>query len=140
MGLKIKRSQGATLVVPTSSMGDIAFLLIIFFMLTSKFMQEARVKHELASSTEIDKVQSQELSIILDDKGVVWAQGEETDINSLKGIVDKLQEGKSEAERKEFTVVFKVHHTLESKVYEPVIRKLAELGVKVTFVGKMEKN
>lgn len=139
MGMKIKRSKGAALVVPTSSMGDIAFLLIIFFMLTSKFMQEARVKHKLPTSTEIDKIESQELSIIMDEEGVLWAQGEETDIQSLKGIVDQLQDGKSEAERKEFTVVFKVHHELKAEVYEPVIRKLAELGVKVAFVGDIEK-
>lgn len=139
MGMKIKRSKGATLVVPTSSMGDIAFLLIIFFMLTSKFMQEARVKHELPTSPEIDKIESQELSIIMDEDGVLWAQGEETDLQSINGIVEQLQEGKSEAERKDFTVIFKVHNTLEAKIYEPVIRKLAELGVKVAFVGDIEK-
>ena len=139
MGLKIKRASGADIIVPTSSMGDIAFLLIIFFMLTSKFMQEAKVQHELPASIEIDKIQPQELSLILDEDGVLWAQGEETDLSSLADIVAQLQDGMSEEERLEFTVVFKVHNTLDAKVYEPVIRRLAELGVKVAFAGEKEK-
>ncbi len=139
MGMKIKRASGNVIAVPTSSMGDIAFLLIIFFMLTSKFMQEAKVKHELATSMEIDKIQPQELSLILDEDGVLWAQGEETDLRSLEGIVAQFQEGRTEEERKEFTVVFKVHNTLDAKVYEPVVRKLAELGVKVAFAGEKDK-
>lgn len=139
MGMKIKRSKGVSLVVPTSSMGDIAFLLIIFFMLTSKFMQEAKVKHELPSSTEVEKIQPQELSLIVDEDGVLWAQGEATEISALPEIVAKMQEGMTETERNEFTVVFKVHNTQDAKVYEPVIRKLAELGVKVAFAGEKEK-
>lgn len=139
MGLKIKRGKGANLVVPTSSMGDIAFLLIIFFMLTSQFMQEASAKHELPTAREIAELQPQELSIILDEDGVLWAMGEETDVNSLKDLVERFQSGKTEEERKEFTVTFKVHNSLEANVYEPVIRKLAELGVKVAFIGKTEK-
>lgn len=139
MGLKIKRASGSDIMVPTSSMGDIAFLLIIFFMLTSKFMQEAKVQHELPASIEIDKIQPQELSLILDEDGVLWAQGEETDLRSLADIVAQLQDGMSEEERLEFTVVFKVHNTLDAKVYEPVIRRLAELGVKVAFAGEKEK-
>lgn len=137
--MKIKRKKGTELVVPTSSMGDIAFLLIIFFMLTSKFMQEAKVKHELPSSAEVEKIQPQELSLIVDEDGVLWAQGEATDINALPEIVAKMQEGMAEGERNEFTVVFKVHNMQEAKVYEPVIRKLAELGVKVAFAGEKEK-
>ena len=77
--------------------------------------------------------------MILDEDGVLWAQGEETDLRSLADIVAQLQDGMSEEERLEFTVVFKVHNTLDAKVYEPVIRRLAELGVKVAFAGEKEK-
>lgn len=139
MGMKIKRSKGVALVVPTSSMGDIAFLLIIFFMLTSKFMQEANVKHQLPTSPEIDTIKPQQLSLIMDEDGVLWIQGEEAEINSIPEIIAKQQEGMTDEDRKEFTVVFKVHNALIAQNYEPVIRKLAETGVKVAFAGEKEK-
>ena len=139
MGMKIKRSKGVSLVVPTSSMGDIAFLLIIFFMLTSKFMQEANVKHQLPTSPEIDTIKPQQLSLIMDENGVLWIQGEEAEINSIPEIIAKQQEGMTDEDRKEFTVVFKVHNALIAQNYEPVIRKLAETGVKVAFAGEKEK-
>ncbi len=139
MGLKIKRRKGNEIIVPTSSMGDIAFLLIIFFMLTSKFMQEAQVEHVLPNSPEVEQILPQELSLILDENGVLWVQGEETDIQSMAEIVKQMQSDLDEAQRKEFTVVFKVHNELDSRVYEPVIRKLAELDVNVAFAGEKDK-
>ena len=139
MGLKIKRRKGNEIIVPTSSMGDIAFLLIIFFMLTSKFMQEAQVEHVLPNSPEVEQIQPQELSLILDEDGVLWVQGEETDIQSMAEIVKQMQSDLDEAQRKEVTVVFKVHNELDSRVYEPVIRKLAELDVNVAFAGEKDK-
>ena len=39
--------------IPIASMGDIAFLLIIFFMLTSNFIQEAHIRLTPASAADV---------------------------------------------------------------------------------------
>ena len=41
--MAIRRRKKPNLVLPLSSMGDIAFLLIIFFMLASNFMKTGNV-------------------------------------------------------------------------------------------------
>ena len=50
----IRRKKRMSLIVPTSSMGDIAFLLIIFFMLASTFMKSGNAQVENASSSAIE--------------------------------------------------------------------------------------
>lgn len=132
MGMKIKRSNdGGVLAVPTSSMGDIAFLLIIFFMLTSKFMQESHVKCEIPSSPDVQKIDDKPVSVMVDEDGKVWLQGQESSPEALKVMVEELR-----GDNKDFTVMLKIHKNLASKQYSNVIKKLAEAGAKVAFVGE----
>ena len=131
MGMKIKRSKGCVLAVPTSSMGDIAFLLIIFFMLTSKFMQESHVKCEIPASPDAQKIEDQPVSVILDENGDLWLQGQTITTEALKVMIEGLR-----GDNKNFTVMLKIHKSLNSKKYNTVIRKIAEAGAKVAFVGE----
>lgn len=131
MGLKISRKKAGVLAVPTSSMGDIAFLLIIFFMLTSKFMQESHIEHELPTSPDVTAIEDQTVSIMIDKDGALWLQGQPSTPDMLKEELER-QRGDNE----NFTVMFKVDKGVRSVDFENVIRKLAEAGVKVAFVGE----
>lgn len=125
------RKKGEVLAVPTSSMGDIAFLLIIFFMLTSKFMQESHVKYETPHSPDVQKIKDQSVSVIMDEEGAIWLQGQLSSPEAIRSAVEQLK-----GEDKDFTVMLKIHKSIESKKYNELIRKLAEAGVKVAFVGE----
>ncbi|MBO5958749.1 MAG: biopolymer transporter ExbD [Lentisphaeria bacterium] len=131
MGMKIARKKDEVLAVPTSSMGDIAFLLIIFFMLTSKFMQESHIEHELPTSPDVQQIEDQTVSIMVDKDGALWLQGQPSTPELMKEELDK-QRGDNE----NFTVMFKVDKGVQAEAYEKVIRKLADAGVKVAFVGE----
>ncbi len=130
MKLKIKKN-GEVLSVPTSSMGDIAFLLIIFFLLTSKFMQESHVECEMPGSPDVQKIADEPVSVMLDKEGALWLQGQSITPEELKNKVEELK-----GDDKDFTVMFKVHRELTAKQYSNVIKKLAESGAKVAFVGE----
>ena len=131
MGMNIKKNKGVVLAVPTSSMGDIAFLLIIFFLLTSKFMQESHIECEMPASPDVQMIEDQPVSIMFDKDGALWLQGESITPEVLKSTVENLR-----GDNKNFTVMFKAHNTLSAKQYTSVINKLAEAGVKVAFVGE----
>ena len=80
--------------VPTASMGDIAFLLIIFFMLTSKFMQESHVVYKEAESPDIVTVDDTSFSVIVDEKGAIWLQGQPcSSPEELRMALDDLRSG-----------------------------------------------
>lgn len=131
MGLKIKR-RGGILAVPTTSMGDIAFLLIIFFMLTSKFMNESHVKFEHAKSPDIAALEDTPVSVILDENGEIWLQGKPCPTPEMLGQAVEILCG----DQKDQKILLKIHKNLTAKQFSPVIGELAKTGRKITFVGE----
>ncbi len=130
MAIKIKRKDGA-ISVPTSSMGDISFLLIIFFMLTSKFMAEQHVKYESAKSPDAVALEDVPVSVILDEEGMIWLQGKPCgSAETMRMGVEVLR-----GDKKDMKVLLKVHKNAPEKQFGPVIGALAEAGVKIAFAG-----
>jgi biopolymer transport protein ExbD len=54
--MEIKRVEKASLEIPTASTGDIAFLLIVFFMVTTVFRTETGLKVNLPSAERSKKI------------------------------------------------------------------------------------
>lgn len=130
MAVKIKR-HGGLLAVPTTSMGDIAFLLIIFFMLTSKFMAEQHVKYTSPKSPDAAALEDMPCSVILDENGEIWLQGKPCgNAETMRLGVEVLR-----GDRKDMKVLLKVHKSATEKQFGPVIGELAKAGVKIAFVG-----
>ena len=85
MMIKRKRRKMA-IMVPIASMGDIAFLLIIFFILASNFAKEAHIDFDPAKSPDIEKMERSQVSVTVDKDGQVWLQGEECPVDLLEGV------------------------------------------------------
>lgn len=69
--MKIRSRSKASSEIPSSSMSDIAFLLIIFFMLTTVFSQEAGLKYELPDSIKEVSLDQENIEIFVDATGAV---------------------------------------------------------------------
>lgn len=80
--------------IPTASMADIAFLLIIFFMTTSIFARDKGLKLVLPEKgQEVKVVKKNILKISINDQGVIFVGDEETPVQELKSKVEsKLSE------------------------------------------------
>lgn len=63
MAIKRKRKKGKVN-IPSSSMADIAFLLLIFFMVTTVFKVDTGIKLTLPEANEVQKVKRKDLAII----------------------------------------------------------------------------
>ncbi len=130
----IKRKKKPPLIVPTDSMGDIAFLLIIFFMLASTFMKSANVEYESATSPSIESHDAPLVEIIIDNAGVIWLGGVEVTAEEV------LTQCKMQAEElKEQPVHLKVDRNLLRKDYMPVIEAISEAGVKMILTGEQSE-
>ena len=129
----IRRKKRMSLVVPTSSMGDIAFLLIIFFMLASTFMKSGNVQIENASSSAIESQEPPLVEVIVDADGAIWMGGVHSTPAEV-GMACRLQA----EELKESPVHLKVDRNLKRKDYMPVIEAISEAGVKMVLTGDKE--
>ena len=85
-----RKRRKMSIIVPIASMGDIAFLLIIFFILASNFAQEAHIEFDPAKSPDIEKMERSQVSVVVDQEGQIWLQGEECPVDLLDGGVEAL--------------------------------------------------
>lgn len=75
--------------IPTASLGDIAFLLIIFFMVTSIFSREKGLKIVLPPKGEEVKLKSENiLTVLVNPKGEVSVGGEIIALQQLRERVE----------------------------------------------------
>jgi biopolymer transport protein ExbD len=129
--MKIKRPRRRMPFVPTASFGDIAFLLIIFFMVASVFMKEANIKVKPAVSPDIEKVSNPPVSVILDSDGKVWLQGEEYAKDALEAELTALLHEKTDKQ-----VLLKVDRSQKQKDFGLVLKALSNAGAEITLVGE----
>jgi len=128
--MMIKRKRRAQPTVPLTSMADIAFLLIIFFILTTTFMKEPPVPVDLPEDPKIEDVEESELIVTMDKQGRVYLNGVQTTTDGLEGELSGLlptQETK--------LVHVKIDRSLQRSEFEPVLIGISEAGGLIAPLG-----
>ncbi|GAF94231.1 unnamed protein product, partial [marine sediment metagenome] len=128
--MNIRRSTRIPPLVPVASMGDIAFLLIIFFMVTSNFIKEAHVEIDQATAPEIEVMKESQLSVTVDKDGNLWLQGQPCPVQILEEGVSALL-----AEREDKVVMLKIDKDVPNQTYGPVFLALSKAGAEIALVG-----
>lgn len=129
--MPVRRKKRMDLVLPTASMGDIAFLLIIFFILASNFMKGANIEAEKPSSAEVDAIEDAQVEVVIDKNAKYYVQGVEVDKALIESAVTQAV-----GEHRERPVHLLVDRNLLRKDYMPAIEALGSAGVKVVLVGE----
>ena len=119
--------------IPITSFGDIAFLLIIFFVLASVFMKEKDIKAVLARSRDIEETESKIVSVVLDRKGELWLQGQRCAPAALESQVASLIGG-----LKDKSVMVRIDKDQAHETFEGVIKALSTAGADIILLGQRE--
>ena len=70
---------------------DIVFLLLVFFMLATSFIQKSTIEVNLSSGEEIETfVKEKMVILILNEKGQIYINKKLTNISSIGGQVSKI--------------------------------------------------
>jgi len=94
--LREKKTKGAE--IPTASMADIAFLLLIFFMVTTVFANEVGLQILLPEKGDEVKVKSENIQrIYVEEKGEIRINGEAVNQDQLVDEVKKILAGNPKA-------------------------------------------
>lgn len=135
MGRRNKKVR-RTSEVPVASMGDIAFLLIIFFLLLSEFNKDKSVPMLLPDSAHVDKNKNKPIARIdIDEEGQIYVNGERVkDSGEVEHSLSAfLQDTLADEQRH---VQFKCDSTLTKAQYEPVLQAIAQAGGIIDAVGE----
>jgi biopolymer transport protein ExbD len=123
--------------VPIASMGDIAFLLIIFFLVCSEAIKDrSNLPLELPFSEYVEQPKITVVAYVtIDDTGSIYFDGQPVD--SPKdiewGVRALLTNTVSDDQRH---VQFKCDKTQPKEIFQPVLKAIAEGGGIIEAVGE----
>ena len=143
MGIKsggFERKSKASKDVPASSLADIAFLLLIFFMVSTVFRTDRKRPIEWVEAVAAEKIDEKAkdiLNIWMERNGDIWINDRPYDMTEVSGVVGPRY---AQSERR---LVISVRGDREVPyLYVDAIQKeLVRAGVvRVVFAAELERN
>jgi biopolymer transport protein ExbD len=131
---KRRKRKKNLIIVPIASMGDIAFLLIIFFMVAS---QISRQRHQIKPPRSLDtyKLKDAQITVTIDAGGACFLQGEKLyNVDALESQVQLLLKGRTTDEQR--TVIFRCDKSVPNEAFEPAIDAIVKAGGLLGLVGE----
>jgi biopolymer transport protein ExbD len=120
--------------VPAMAMGDIAFLLLIFFIILARVTDDSHVKVNKADGTELQKPQSKRVGIAIDTNQITYLNGVRINPDMIsdalyqpeaplgqRGLLGDQPPGQR-------TVLLKIDKNTPASLFEPVIEAVSKAG------------
>jgi len=133
--MKFERTQNAVATIPTSSMADIAFLLLIFFMATTIFKMEDGLPVDLPRAETAQKQEREKIMHIwIDAGGRVSINDKLVRIPQIEDILTNLL-----SERPDLIVAFNADDRAPYGVVSDVMEQLKDANaIRVSFTSDPE--
>ena len=133
--MKYQRPPAKHIEIPVASLGDIAFLLITFFMFCSTFSRSGGGHLVPPRAQHLTTMQEGKVSVDIDEDGKIYVQGQIVpDANAVETSVSMLIEGETTDQGK--TVMFKCDKHITKQVFEPVLGAIAKAGATIAALGE----
>jgi len=133
-----QRKSGASSDIPSSSMADIAFLLLIFFMVSTVFRKEKKrnIEWTTAESTEkIDEKRKNILHIWVEVDGTVYINDQIVPYENISDLIRPIY-----AENRELVVAIRGDRDVPYSDINTITEQLQAAGaVRVTFATRVEQ-
>ncbi|MBN1165374.1 MAG: biopolymer transporter ExbD [Candidatus Krumholzibacteriota bacterium] len=134
--MKIVKKQGVQSTIPTGSMADIIFLLLIFFMVTTIFKMEEGLPIRLPraeSGSELDRERL--INIWADRYNRISINDKLIHVDNIQAVITSRFE-----ENPQLVVAFNVDHRTRYSLVSDIMDQLKEANaVNVTFVSMGEE-
>ncbi len=133
--MKLRKTRRAPPGVPLASMGDIAFLLTIFFILTSNFAKDDTRNIKPPTARELEQMEKQNVSVSIDADGQIFFNGRPVAAAAtIEAGVAGFLTGKKDL--KDRMVVFRCDKGVDKQVFEPVLAAISKAGGVIAAVGE----
>lgn len=111
--------------VPSMAMGDIAFNLLIFFVILAKAQDDSHVQWRPAEVAQLEAGQKAKVSIVIDVDGKLFLNGKQKNETELS---DAIGNELGDAPPGKRTVLLKVDREATAPRFEPVIEAISQAG------------
>ncbi|HCK99880.1 MAG TPA: biopolymer transporter ExbD [Candidatus Marinimicrobia bacterium] len=118
--------------VPSGSMADIAFLILIFFMVATTIDMDKGIGIVLpAEGGEIEMSSKNITNILIDPRGTVLMDNKEVQIKEIKGLIESIQ-----LQNPKMVFSVKAHPRTKYKVYIEVLDQLKQANTRVISIAE----
>ena len=111
--------------IPNTAMGDIAFNLLIFFVILARAQDDSHLHWDPANAEKLDSAGHSSVSVLVDSENKLYLNGQEIGISQLSDRIGELL-GKAPAGKR--TVWLKVHQEILAQRFEPILEAVSEAG------------
>jgi biopolymer transport protein ExbD len=129
-----RRTSRAT--IPSMAMGDIAFNLLIFFVILARVQDDSHLDWTPAKAVNLEAAKHSVASVLIDKDNKLYFNGQQIGIAQLTG---QLETALGDAPQGERTVLVKVHQDTLAQRFEPVIEAISEAGGDLVHIVEEER-
>jgi biopolymer transport protein ExbD len=122
--MKLPRKK-LTASIPSFAMGDIGFLLLIFFVILARAQDDSHVQWDPAKLPELEMAGAPLANVALDTQSKLFLNGKETSPEQLAARLEAILGDTPAGQR---NVFLKVHKEVPANAFEPVIEAIGEAG------------
>lgn len=122
--------------VPALAMGDIAFNLLIFFVILARAQDDSFLNWQPATAKNVESAGHSKVSVLIDSESKLYLNGHEIGISQL---ADRIRETLGNAPPGERNVLLKVHREAQAMRFEPVIEAISEAGGDLVHILEEQK-
>ena len=133
--MKLPRKK-LTASVPSFAMGDIGFLLLIFFVILARAQDDSHVRWQPAKLKEVEMVASPLASITIDTGFKNYLDGKEISTDALPAALSQILGDTPSGKR---YVFLKVHKEAKAIHFEPIIAAISEAGGDLVHILEPEQ-
>ena len=133
--MKIKQRQ-MKVEVPSMAMGDIAFNLLVFFVILARAQDDSNLQWTPAKTDRVEGAGQSKVSIVLDKDEKLHLNGQQIGEAQLEPSVSKLLEGLPAGQR---TVLLKIHREAQAHRFEPILEAVSKAGGELVHILEEER-
>ena len=133
--MKLKRRQPKC-EVPSMAMGDIAFNLLVFFVILARAQDDSHLQWTPAETPVVESTGAAKVSVVVDNNNDLYVNGRQVGESQLAGDIEKLLKNVRQGER---TVLLKIHKDTTALRFEPIIEAVSQAGGELVHVLEKQK-
>lgn len=133
--MKLQRRK-LTASVPSFAMGDIGFLLLIFFVILARAQDDSHIQWQPAQLDDIEMAAAPRATVSIDTGYKTYLDGKEISPENLAAALSNVLGDSPAGER---NVFLKVHREAKATHFEPVIAAISEAGGDLVHILEPEE-
>ena len=123
--------------VPSMAMGDIAFNLLIFFVILARATDDSHLQWEPADAADVTQAGVSKVSVVIDVENKYYINGQQVGIAE---VTPKIENILADAPAGDRTVLLKVHREASANHFEPMIEAISEAGGTILHVLEEQRD